>query len=76
MLENPVKVSEKAKKCAYIFSLRICKWSAYKCKVTAENESVAVKNVYSFFIFAHKKILTFNKVVVNGHGFLQLSVGL
>ena len=58
MLKNPVKVTEKSKEGTYIFSLRICKWPAYKCKVTAENESVAVKNIYSFFIFAHAMILT------------------
>jgi len=42
MLENPVEVTEKAEEGAYIFSFGIGKGAAYKCKITAENESVAV----------------------------------
>ena len=58
MLKNPVEVTEKAEEGTYIFSFGIGKGPAYKGKITAENKSVAVKNIYSFFIFAHAMIIT------------------
>ena len=51
VLKNPVKVTEKAEKGAYIFTLGIGKRAAYKCKIAAENESVAVQYIDRFFVF-------------------------
>ena len=59
MLQNPVQVPEKSKKCTDIFTFRVSKRPAYESKVTSEDKSVTVKNIYCFFIFAHIVILTF-----------------
>ena len=55
-----MEVSEKSKESWNIFAARISKRPADKCKITAENQAVAVKYVYSFIvkvIFTHTDIL-------------------
>ena len=59
MLQNPVQIPEKSKKCTDIFAFRVSKRPADKRKVTSEYKSVTVQNIYCFFIFAHAVILTF-----------------
>ncbi len=59
VLKNPVKVTEESEQRTYVFSFRVSKRSAYKCKIAAENKSVAVQYIDSFFVvvFSHRGIL-------------------
>ena len=57
MFKNIMKVSEKAENGRNIFATRVCKGAADKSKVAAENQSVAVKDIYSFVVEIHVFIL-------------------
>ena len=60
MLKYIMEVSEKSKEGRNIFTAWISKRTADKRKITAENQAVAVKYVYSFIvkvIFTHTDIL-------------------
>ena len=50
MLKNIMEVSEKAEEGRNIFTALVCKRATYESIITAENQSVAVQNVYSFII--------------------------
>jgi hypothetical protein len=52
-----MKISEKSEEGRNIFSLLVCKGAADKCKIAAENEAVAVQNIYCFIVKSFCELL-------------------
>ena len=58
MLEHSMEVSKECKQRGNIPARRICERTIYECKMTPENQSVRVKNVYGLIIkISHARII-------------------